>query len=78
MYLATFDAGRHFTFTALGHTEQEAREALAAGWAVHCRQYPGADPDYFDPDEDVNVTRMPVGVALRDGDPIQPATIAAA
>ena len=70
MYLATFDA-RHFTFTALGVDEQQAREAVALGWAAHAEYVPGVDPDYFDPDE-VYVTEMVLGVPYRDGSVILP------
>jgi hypothetical protein len=63
MFIAEFET-RHFSFLALGETEQLARKALRVGWKKHCRQK-GADPDCFNGD-DVSIAECQVGQCLRD------------
>ena len=61
MIIATCDT-RHYSFTAVGRTEQEAVTALKKGWVAHCAQSgkckPGEASLYRDPIEDVPLSRF--------------------
>lgn len=65
LYLATLST-RNFDFTALGLTEDEARDAIRIGWNRHNRQT-GSELEWTHLAEDVNVTPMEVGHPYRDG-----------
>lgn len=56
---------RSFSFMATGHTEDEARMALAQGWAIHARET-GADPRHVNAEEDGNVFALEPGECWRD------------
>jgi len=55
---------RHFTFEAVGLTEEGAQSALCAGLAVHGEQ--SRLPVGWYSDFDIEVRRMDVGTAYRD------------
>lgn len=60
-------ATRHYDFTAVGATPEEARAALLKGWAEHAR-ITGADPDYLLQDA-INIVTGPLGQVWRDYSP---------
>ncbi len=65
MIILTLDTF-HFTFTALGHDEDEARDALLAGWLRHAKQT-GADPSYLgDNCDDIRQIELEPGLCTRD------------
>lgn len=65
MIILTLDTP-HYTFTALGNDEDEAREALLAGWLRHCKQT-GADTGYLgDNCDDIRQTELEPGLCTRD------------
>lgn len=68
MYLATMET-RHFSFKAGGATESHARATIRAAWVAHCQEYP-ATMTADEAMDDVTVTYLPIGTALRDGCPI--------
>lgn len=65
--IATTDTS-HFSWTAIGATPDEAREALLDGWRAHAEEY-GCDPEYVTADS-INVITGPVGQAWRDQSPL--------
>lgn len=75
MILAEVNTGR-FQFVALGTTEEDAIEALRAGYARHADQSDGqADPALFAEMleyGEVVCTPIEVGGCLRDGQPLTP------
>ena len=74
MHIATVET-RHFSFIALGETEEQAKKVLMQGWAVHCEET-GASKHYIT-DDDINVTELDVGQCARDHSvlwPRQPCT----
>lgn len=76
MFVATFETP-NFTFQAAGQTEASAREALAEGWAEHCKQHPRAEASYLETcADDVRVTRVEAGSCTRDGEPLTGAAAA--
>lgn len=66
MFIASIDT-RHFNFTALDVTETQAKKTLMKGWAIHCEQYPEADPEHVTMD-DISITQLFVGQCTRDGE----------
>jgi hypothetical protein len=52
---------------SVGWTAQEALDAMQFAWTEHVRNFPDADPSYFNPD-DVTLLEIPIGRATRDGD----------
>lgn len=63
VYVATTDT-RHYSWTGVGATEDEARDALMAAWHAHAADT-GADPDYIQRD-DINVVAGTFGQGFRD------------
>lgn len=60
---------QRFTWQAVGSTEAEAREALAAMWADWCK-VSGADPDLITEwGEDISVYELTSGLTMRDWEP---------
>lgn len=65
MIILTLDTP-NFTFTALGHDIDEARDALLAGWLRHAKQT-GADPSYLgDNCDDIKEIELLPGLCTRD------------
>lgn len=54
-----------FTFTAVGRSEDEARDAVLNAWTLHASET-GADRDYLDADSIV-VRELTFGLGYRDG-----------
>lgn len=78
MYIAAMDTGK-FEFTALGHTEEDARNAIREGWGAHVAQMcadGAADPEGVTPASEiedyygVNVAKIRLGQCLRDREPL--------
>jgi hypothetical protein len=70
LYIATLDT-RHWSFMSSGETEQEAREALEAGWAKHAKQCgPHLVDGFGEYADSVRVDQISAGQCLRDGIPI--------
>jgi hypothetical protein len=65
LFLATFTTRHYGDFTALGRTEEEAREAVVVGWRRNCAQDPDASLGYCTPDR-ISVCKMTVGVPYKD------------
>jgi len=61
---------RNFDFNSLGETEQEAIDALRAGWDQHCREYRDATLTFDELLEGGSAVAVPirVGGCLRDRD----------
>jgi hypothetical protein len=64
-----------FRFQGVGRTQEQALEALMAGWDVHVRQYTcedlGPDPDLMRAmvaQGEVELTTLRTGQAYRDGE----------
>jgi hypothetical protein len=58
--------GSRFTFSAVGLTEAQAKDAVMAAWHAHVKQT-DADPDYIRR-EDVQLLEMKPGQGYRDND----------
>lgn len=55
-----------FTFTAMGNDDEEAKDALLAGWLRHAKQT-GADPSYLgDNCDDIRRIELEPGLCTRD------------
>jgi hypothetical protein len=67
LFFAIFTTRHYGEFTALGRTEEEAREAVMVGWRRNCAQDPDASLGYCTPDS-VSVYEMTAGVPYRDGE----------
>ncbi|GAA2617338.1 hypothetical protein [Paractinoplanes durhamensis] len=63
VYIATTDT-RHYSWTGIGATADEARDALMAAWHAHAEDT-GADPQLLRRDE-LNLLRGPYGQGFRD------------
>ena len=59
----------HFSFAAVDTSTERARRALMRGWRAHCKEYPGAEPDFVKPD-DICIHPMQMGQCDRDGERI--------
>mgnify|MGYP003150356295 CR=1 FL=1 len=71
MFLATYQT-RHFEFSVLAETEKEARKRCEAGWEMHKVQYSHEDVPWADfLKDEVCVTKMVVGIPMRDRDSIR-------
>lgn len=68
--IATCDT-RHFSFMAVGETEDKALRALLRGWRKHCKEYTGASENFIRED-DISVTRLVMGGCARDHTQITP------
>ena len=64
-YVATTDTS-HFSWTGIGATAGQARDALMSAWYAHA-ELTGADPDYIRRDE-LNVIHGTPGQGFRDYD----------
>lgn len=57
---------RHYTFSAIGNDEEEAQDALLAGWLRHAKQT-GADASYLgDNCDDIRRIELEPGQCTRD------------
>jgi hypothetical protein len=65
IFVATMDTPS-FTFTAYGRTAGECSAVMRKALRRHIRET-GADPKYFDPDEDPTPAEVVLGRAYRDG-----------
>lgn len=73
IFLALMET-RHFSFSAAGATESEAKDALVAGWAAHRNEYPGhvqrdmpdANLAALEKEFTVSVLPMTLGAGYRD------------
>jgi hypothetical protein len=63
VYVATTDT-RHYSWTGLGATAEQARDALMSAWHAHA-EATGADPGHIRRDE-LNVIGGPPGQGFRD------------
>lgn len=62
---------RNFTFTAVGLSEQQAREGLRRAWDEHVRQHGGGDTGLFDDlADEVQFMIGEPGASWRDGEPV--------
>lgn len=64
VYVASAET-RHYTFSAIGRSEGEARTLCHGAWLAHCSES-GADPGHV-PEDDIRVERMRFGQGYRDG-----------
>ena len=69
IWLAIVDT-RHFEFSAIGWTRDDALTSVMAAWEVQV-DYTGADPDHIS-DDDVRLYEMEVGVGYRDWSQLWP------
>jgi hypothetical protein len=76
VFLAEYDT-RHYSFTAIGATQKSAKDALLRGLRAHGQQLDLPAGWYRDGmtaaefADEINVTQMHYGLALRDGSPIR-------
>lgn len=68
MYYASLDTG-YFSFSAIGHTEMQARAAVRRAWTKH-RSQTGAQWTWADLEDGCNVLPMQVGAGYREGLPL--------
>ena len=73
MFLATYET-RHFEFSVIAETEEDARKQCEAGWEMHKVQYSHNRNMVIWDDfltDDISVTEMVVGIPMRDRDSIR-------
>jgi len=64
---------RHFDFAFYGTSEEEVLQQAREGWARHCEDYTGAEPDYMEEaieNGDFGMSEITVPSATRDGSEI--------
>lgn len=64
IYYANLES-RSFSFSAVGLSEQQAKQALIDGLNRHTKKF-NLDPNWYDIESDIGVVPMQVGVPYRD------------
>lgn len=59
----------HFSFHAIGKSRAAAIQAMEEALDRHRKHYPAAQPHFWDTNE-FDLVQIPIGGALRDGEPL--------